>query len=307
MASTQLKLLIFLFALGLAAGCMAVAYWIFDKELRREAVLGEDIKKMQKNILSAPDPGAKRFDAAVELIKLNQLDSARDALYKLLVQFPESPTCIEARRIIGEMNMDSIFSPSQTAGKKDYIVQPGDSLGRIAAKNETTVDMIVRMNGLVGTTLQPGDHLLVVPLNFDVVVDVSAGTVTLLRNVNGRPYQFRWYTAFGVKMPPNVRIPVELTIAEKQAVIEGKGVQSGDPRFVEAEKWVPSSKPGVVFRTVPVAKAAMVEDDSKGVPKAGAVVAPETVAPESGIFLLPEDLEELFALMRKGSKLTVVR
>jgi hypothetical protein len=31
------------------------------------------------------------------------------------------------------------------------------------------------------------------------------------------------------------------------------------------------------------------------------------VAPESGIFLLPEDLEELFALMRKGSKLTVVR
>ena len=303
MASTQLKLLIFLFAVGLAAGCIAVAYWIFDKELRREAIVGADLKRMQKGAMVAPDPGAKRFDAAIELIKQNQLEPAREALYKLLAQFPESRTCDEARRIIGEMNLDSLFSPNQITGKKDYIVQPGDSLGRIAAKNDTTVDMIVRMNGLAGTTLQPGDHLIVVPLHFDVVVDVSSQVVTLLRTVNGRPYQFRWYKALGLRTPANLRIPAELTLNEKQAMVEGKPVPSADPRYVEAEKFVPSSKPGVVFRTVPVAKAVVVKEE----PKTKATSPIEPPAPESGIFLQPEDLEELFALVRKGSKLTVVR
>ena len=33
----------------------------------------------------------------------------------------------------------------------------------------------------------------------------------------------------------------------------------------------------------------------------------QAAAPDSGVFLAPDDLEELFALVRKGSKLRIVR
>jgi LysM domain len=306
MVQTQLKLLLFLVALGITAGCAAVAYWIFEKELRREMKVTADLQEMQKNVLAPPDPGARRFDAAIDLIKNNKIDEGRDALYKLLQQFPESPTCVEARRIIGEINFDGLFSPNQMAGKKDYIVQPGDSLALIANKNQTNVDTIIRMNGLIGNVLHPGDHLIVVPLNFDVVVDVSSRTVALLRTVGTKQYFFKQYQAFDVRLPPNTRVPAEMEIGVKQALVDGKGVVSTDPRYIEAEKWVPGTKPGVFFRTVPVAKAVVVVDEAR--PKAKGAAAPEQpVALETGVFMVPEDLEELFALVRKGSKLRFVR
>ena len=306
MAHAQIKLLLFLLALGITAGCAAVAYWIFDNELRREVEVSADLKAMHKNVLAPPDPGARRFDAAIDLIKNNKIDEGRDALYKLLQQFPESPTCVEARRIIGEINFDGLFSPNQMAGKKDYIVQPGDSLALIATKNQTSVDTIIRMNGLIGNTLHPGDHLIVVPLNFDVVVDVSSRTVALLRTVGPKQYFFKQYQAFDVRLPPGTRVPAEMEIGVKQALVDGKAVVSTDPRYIEAEKWVPGTKPGVFFRTVPVAKAVVVVDESK--PKTKGAAAPEQpVALETGVFMAQEDLEELFALVRKGSKLRFVR
>lgn len=310
MAKAQLKLLVFLFAVGITVGCAAVAYWIFDKELRREMEVSADLKEMHKNVLAPPDPGARRFDAAVELIRNNQVDAGRDALYKLLQQFPESPTCVEARRIIGEINLDGLYSPNQLAGKKDYIVQPGDSLALIANKNQTNIDTIVRMNGLIGNTLHPGDHLIVVPLNFDVVVDVSSRTVALLRTVGTKQYFFKEYVAFDVRLPPGMRVPAEMEVGVKQALVDGKGVLSNDPRYIEAEKWVPGSKPGVFFRTVPVAKAVVVVEDPKPQSKgkgAASVMAEQPVALETGVFMAPDDLEELFALVRKGSKLRLVR
>lgn len=303
----QLKLLIFLIALGLAAGCVSVAWWIWDKELRHEMAVQQDTKLIRSAATGLPDPGARRFDAALDLIRQGQHEAGRDALYKLLQQFPESPTCAEAMRIIGEMNLDSLFSPNQMVGKKDYIVQPGDSLALIANKNETTVDTLTRMNGLLGTVLHPGDHLIVVPLKFDVVVDVSKKSVTLLRNVTSGKYKFKEYSAFDVRLPPNLRVPADMEIGIKQAVVDGKAVVATDQRYIDAEKWLIGTKAGVSFRTVPVARALVVSD----VPKAQPAGLPDDPAAEpaaeTGIFLSREDLEELFALVRKGSKLTIVR
>ncbi len=312
MAKAQLKLLVFLFAVGITVGCAAVAWWIFDKELRHESEVSADLKQMHKNVLAPPDPGARRFDAAVDLIRLGKIDEGRDALYKLLQQFPESPTCGEARRIIGEINLDGLFSPNQMAGKRDYVVQPGDSLALIANKNQTTVDTITRMNGLVGNTLHPGDHLILVPLNFDVVVDVSSRTVAVLRTVGTRQYFFKEYNAFDVRLPPGMRVPAEMEIGVKQALVDGKAVVSTDPRHIAAEKWVPGSKAGVFFRTVPIAKAVVVVDEPKPAARAsakggGSAVPEQPVALETGIFMAADDLEELFALVRKGSKLRFVR
>jgi hypothetical protein len=311
MAKAQLKLLLFLIVLGVAAGCVAVAYWIFDRIFLRESRIAEDLKSKKGGVVAKHDPGARRFDAAIDLIRESRFEDGREALYKLLQQFPESPTTVEAKRIIGEINMDLLFSISNKAGKKDYIVQPGDSLNLIAARQNSTLDTIVRMNALSGTMLQPGDHLTLLTLEFDVVVDVSDKTVIVTR----KDAFFKEFFAFDIKLPPGTRVPSELNIGVKQALLAGKPVPPTDARYVEAEKWVPANKAGVIFRTVPSAKpvteapkpeTVTSKKKSKGKSADETAVDSEPVI-ETGIFLAKEDLEELFALVRNGSKLTLVR
>jgi LysM repeat protein len=311
MAKTQLKLLLFLIVLGITLGCMATAYYIYDKVLKPEKAIQDQMAGMKKVDMPRIDPGAKRFEVAVEQIKQGRIMEGREALYKMLQQFPDSATCAEAKRIIGEINLDELYSINQKAGKKDYIVQPGDSLALIASKQGTNMDMIVRLNGLMGITLQPGDHLTLVPLDFSIVVDVSDKTVTLRRKVGDKEYFFKEYRATDLRLPPGAKIPFETEVRGKSAVADGKSVLSTDPRYVDAEKWLPGSKAGVVLRTPPVAKAIPVSAPVNEAKSKNAATEPALdmieAAPETGVFLDRADLEELFALVRNGSKLYFFR
>jgi hypothetical protein len=160
---------------------MATAFYIYDKILRPERLIQAEMKNMKKGELPKIDPGAKRFEVAAAQIRAGKYTEGRELLYRMLQQFPDSATCPEAKRIIGEMNFDELFSPENKINKKDYIVQPGDSLALIASKQGSSMDMIVRLNGLMGTTLQPGDHLTIIPLEFSIVVDLSSKSLTLRR------------------------------------------------------------------------------------------------------------------------------
>ena len=50
----------------------------------------------------------------------------------------------------------------QMPGIVGYIVQPGDSLWKIAKRFHTTVDHIMELNGLTETEIKPGDKLVIV-------------------------------------------------------------------------------------------------------------------------------------------------
>lgn len=314
MAKTQIKLLIFLITVGLVAGTLAMGYWVYMNILLKESQVEHDIASMKAKDRPRVDPGIRRFEAAVELIHQGKIDDGRDALYKLCQQFPDSKTCAEAMRIIGEINMDQLYSANSTAGKKDYIVQPGNSLNSIATKFDTTVDSIIRSSGLMSFNLHPGDHLTIIPMDFHLGVSISKRQVMLLRKVGDKEYLFKVYNAKDIRLPPGMRLPVEMTIAGKNSIFDGKPVVSTDPNYVDAEKWFAGTKSGISLRTPPVARAQPIEE-----PKAPAAASKKSVPPaampapapaptaETGIFLAREDIEELFALVRKGSKLSLVR
>lgn len=314
MAKTQIKLLIFLITVGLVAGTLAMGYWVYMNILLKESQVEHDIASMKAKDRPRVDPGIRRFEAAVELIHQGKIDDGRDALYKLCQQFPDSKTCAEAMRIIGEINMDQLYSANSTAGKKDYIVQPGNSLNSIATKFDTTVDSIIRSSGLMSFNLHPGDHLTIIPMDFHLGVSISKKQVMLLRKVGDKEYLFKVYNAKDIRLPPGMRLPVEMTIAGKNSIFDGKPVVSTDPNYVDAEKWFAGTKSGISLRTPPVARAQPIEE-----PKAPATASKKSAPPaampapapaptaETGIFLAREDIEELFALVRKGSKLSLVR
>ena len=318
MAKTQIKLLIFLITVGLVAGTLAMGYWVYMNILLKESQVEHDIASMKAKDRPRVDPGIRRFEAAIELIHQGKIDEGRDALYKLCQQFPDSKTCAEAIRIIGDINMDQLFSANSTAGKKDYIVQPGDFLNRIASKHETTVDSIIRSSGLMSFSLHPGDHLTIIPMDFNLGVNVAKKQVKLLRKVGDKEYLFKVYEAKDIRLPPGMRLPVEMTLAGKNSVYDGKQVTSTDPNYIEAEKWITGTKSGISIRTPLVARALPVEETKEPTPaakKSSAHAASPAAMPapapaptaETGIFLAREDIEELFALVRIGSKLSLVR
>lgn len=311
MARTQIKLLIFLITVGLVTGTLAMGYWVYMNILLKESQVESDIAAMKGKDRPRIDPGVRRFETAVELIRSGRTEEGRDALYKLRQQFPDSATCAEAMRIIGEINMDQMFSSANQAGRKDYIVQPGNTLLGIATKHDTTIDAIIRASGLMSFNLQPGDHLTLIPMDFHLGVSVSKKQVMLLRKVGDKEYLFKVYDAKDIRLPSGTRLPVQMELAGKNATFNGKTILPTDPHYTEAEKWLSGTKAGVVIRTSPAAKAVPVEAPqvvaAKG-PSPGAVpVPPPSASAETGIFLPHEDIEELFALVRKGSKLSLVR
>lgn len=71
------------------------------------------------------------------------------------------PVCEQVIKNVSEAPMD-LKKLQQMPGIVGYIVQPGDSLWKIAKKFHTTVETIMTTNGLTDSLIKPGDRLLLV-------------------------------------------------------------------------------------------------------------------------------------------------
>lgn len=328
----RLKILIFLFALAIAVSCVGVAWWFYTRQIARDQEVSLEIKKISGDKKAPPDPGLRRFDLAVETMKGGETDEGRDALYDLIKHFPSSARATDAKRIIGEMNLDMLFSPDKNPQKTEYIVQPGNSLLLIAGKSHTTIEAILRLNGMMSTSLQPGDHLFVIPLEFELAVNISKKTVTLIRNERF----FKEYQALDIRVPGGVRVPLEMEISDKPVFFEGRRVQITHPNYLSGDKWLMGSKTGFNLRSLPKAKAVggtetIAPKGSAPAGKGSTKSSAKTKAPakgkhkgpvvqesaeiddssgpslEPGIFLPREDVEEIFTIVRTKTKVKVVR
>lgn len=71
------------------------------------------------------------------------------------------PVCEQVIKNVAEAPMD-LKKLQQMPGIVGYIVQPGDSLWKIAKKFHTTIETIMTTNGLTDSLIKPGDRLLLV-------------------------------------------------------------------------------------------------------------------------------------------------
>jgi hypothetical protein len=317
---SRFKIVIFFMAVGIAGSVIAAAYWYYTRVMGHDTKVQKEITQLQTQKTDLPDPGVRRFDKAIELLGENNFMEARAALAEMLKTFPESSRAPEARRIIGEMNMDMLFSKEDNTARRDHIVQPGQGLQAIANKNHTTVECLLRANGLQSHMLQPGDKLSVFPLDFEILIDVSEKTLQL--KLKGSV--FKQYNAIDIKVPPGMRIPAnELKIAGKSAQYNGKQVTALSPDFMEADKWLTATRGNNNFmiRSLPRARpsqpaaaaAAPAKDQGgnrKQTGKKGSAATQEPVLPEpapTGLFLPREDIEELYTIIRQQTPVAIIR
>ena len=293
---TLIKLIAALAVLGAVAFTGALAYHIkvkplggiFEKlvpnpaEIVKPQTDTEVVEMLKAPETPAVEPGQLAFEKATELVAAGDLASAREKLTTIANIYPSSAAAPQARRILGEMNLDQLLSPDNKEGKQTHIVVRGDSFARIATKYNTSLDLILHLNGLLDLAgLQPGDDLLVMPLDFRLVVEPQKKVVSLW---NGGKF-VKDYPLERADIPPVAAQTT--TVDQKSATLDGKRVAPGAKGYRQAEKAIHLAKLPFQIRPVP------------------ATPGDKDAAPARGLFLSPSDMEELNLLTRIGNEVEI--
>ncbi len=240
-----------------------------------ESELSQSLKSSE---LPQIDPGGNAFEKANELLALGQMEEAREKLTSIFETFPSSPSATKARSIVGEMNLDEVLSTAHMEGKQSHIVKRGNSFLGIAAEHQTTLDMIIHLNGMLELKgLQPGDELIVMPLEFRLLIESQRKVLSI------------WKGDRFIREYPIVELGVtgKLTtgktkISSKTANIEGRPVTFQSKEYREADKIMQIAKPSLRIRSVA-----------------------EKGESAHGIILSPEDMEEINLLIRVGNEVEI--
>jgi LysM repeat protein len=275
----------FLWKLGVLSGLVLVifgggsfaTYELFMKKAPRKPAKGNEAV-----VTPTPDPGIALLEQAKQLIAKGNIEDGKRLLTSIFQSFPKSVKADEARKMLGDMNIQDFFSPQPSADKKEYVVARGDSIAKISAKTKAAPELIFKANGLEGLMIQPGMKFIIPSGQFSLQIFLEAQAVELLNHGQF----FRWYKAMDFHLPPNIK-PGQLKVIGKEAWSGGARVSFGERKFLGSSRWVVLSQSGITLY-------------SETAPN-----TPNVTKPRFGIQLSPEDLEELFALLVKETPVTV--
>ena len=296
----RFKILVFVLTLALLGGTFLAAYWFYDTIDQPERLAEQQLlrRQQQTNKGPAPDPSAPSFQTINDALAAGQLEDVHEQLNRLLKVYPDSPWESEARRMLGEMNVDRLFSRSPMPGKRDYIVKSGDSLAKIEKGSLTTIPFLKRLNNLSSLNLQPGDRLVYQPLEFELEVRLADEVLTVRQKAAAGldPIFFKNYRLTAVVVSPVFPKVLKTQIQEKPAWVGDRKVLATDPQYAFARKQLLTTgrpgRPGVLFRP---------DSERVSVPVGG------VTAVLQGIFLDDGDLEELSTILRTGTPVVIMR
>lgn len=183
---------------------------------------------------STPDATEEAFKRATALKSEGKLAEAR-ALLQPFAANTNAPTRV--LELLGEINTQILFSPAAAPEKADYTIVAGDSLGKLAKKFSTTIDLIKKSNGLSGDTIRVGDRLRIYQGKFAVIVSKSANELTLTDNG-------KFFKRYKVGTGQFSKTPVgEFKITSRIANppwwrADGKTVPFGDPENILGTHWL---------------------------------------------------------------------
>jgi len=112
----------------------------------------------------------------------NDLIKAKQYYKRIIENFPEQDNIADIQRRIEEMNMHVLFSPAITEDSISYQIKLNDTLGAIAKKYNTTVELLKKSNGLKSDIILPGRFLKVNKAAFTILVDKSQNILFLKKN-----------------------------------------------------------------------------------------------------------------------------
>ncbi|MFA5115665.1 MAG: L,D-transpeptidase family protein [Candidatus Omnitrophota bacterium] len=272
-------------SLGSKEGALINSARSLDKEGKTE----EAIKELEKVVAEYPE-SKKAGEALITLGSLyekqGKLVEARDSFKKAYETYPGANIVKEAKPKVEELNMKILFSPYLDSYSKEYTVQAGDSLAKIAKVFGTTVDLLRKSNNISGNTIRLGQRLKVVTVKFSVVVDKSQNLLMLKQNDNV-------IKIYKVATGTNNCTPVgtfKITTKLVDPVWYKAGVVAppGSPENILGTRWMGLSKEGYGIHGT-------TDPSSLG-----------KQATAGCVRMLNAEVEELYGLLPEGTEVTIV-
>jgi LysM repeat protein len=260
------------------------AFFSYDLFVKPERKIQQE-KSGEIPVEPVPDVSLPDFQAAAKMRQEGKLIETRDALLTLLQKFPTGQHVEEAKDLLGQVNVEMLFTDYRSPEKQEYVVRSGDVLAKIANKTKTTPELIMRTNNLTNPMLRVGQHLLISHPDFSVFIQRKAQTVILLNHGNF----FKRYHVKVVKLSAKQPPRITTRVAEVMAWKGGKRVGFGTKEWGGSTRWVRLAQPG--YFLFAVAETGRREESNQ--------------PPPPGLGLSIGDMEELSSLVNSKTAVTI--
>lgn len=216
------------------------------------------------------------------------LNGARNIYLAALAENKNSAEVVEIQKRLQELNIQLLFSPTIDECSVLYTVAAKDSLTKIAKKHGTTIELIMFSNNLTSDVIRLGQKLKVVTCKFAIVVDKSQNLLFL--KFKDKDEIIKTYTVSTGK---------DLSTPEGVFKIVNKLI---DPVWYKAGAIIAPDSPENILGT------RWLGLDAKGYGIHG-TTKPEELGQQvtlGCVRMSNEEVEELFAIVPKGTEVTIV-
>jgi LysM repeat protein len=294
-------IVIILLALGIFGGAYYATWFLY---LQPQAQIQQE--KQSPPPPPPPDPALPEFQRVLTLQESGDINGARTAWQDFVERYPQSSKINEAKDRLGQINISLFLSPVQTPEKTLYIVKPGDVINKVAARNKSTSELLMRANNLQPNAkniviLRIGQKLLIPPADFSLVINRGNRKVELRQ---GEKF-FRHYSI--LTMPAHLEAAAKKKAPPKNQKITGKVTEKiawndktrvifTDKAYAEADHWILISPGGNNLYTDVADAPADPANPSASQPHK---------PPGGGYGLAAESMRELATMLRKGDAVTI--
>jgi lipoprotein-anchoring transpeptidase ErfK/SrfK len=162
--------------LVLTAATLIAVIWIIVNSVSNRGTPGPENRPGSPMMAKYRD--AKSYEA-----KGSYLEARR--LYREILENAQDERMIaKTQESLKDLSMKMLLSPVVTEDSAVYVVEKGDTLGKIARQFGTTVGLIMRSNNLESDIIRPGQRLKVSKADYSVLVDYSDNTLELRSDSN---------------------------------------------------------------------------------------------------------------------------
>jgi tetratricopeptide (TPR) repeat protein len=205
-----------------------------------------------------------------------------------ILKRPDSPAREDAEFLLGDMNMIQLRSPQPGPDDIVYTIKKGDSLWKLERELKVPADLIMGINNLQPKSLTVGMQIKVPKINPSIVIDKAKRTLTL-KNSGALLKKYR----VGIHRV-DARVPAgEYTIQNKLE----KGMDYADPQT------------GAIIKagdpTNPLGTKFLQLRRDMGIHGTNQPELVGTYTDVGWIMMNDKDLEEIYALVRKGTPVSI--
>lgn len=265
------------FLIGGAIILVIIAIWVFPKgkSVPNEPAAAQDMT------------GAQLYEKATDLKREGDVVEAKETYQRVLNDYPNVVNAEKVQSELEDLNMDIIFSNTPVPNKTViHEVQSGDTLGGLAKKYGTTIDLIKKSNNLSSNVIRIGQKLRIWTGTFNILVDKSQN-ILILKDGEDVLKVYNVSTGSDNSTPVG-EFKIISRLVDPVWFNKGIVVPPESPQNVLGSRWLGFDLPGYGIH---------------------GTVEPETIGQQvtaGCIRMRNEEVEELYSIIPRGTKVVVV-